>query len=177
MQLQALMQSILVSIFCLGLLRLSEGIHEAISLTAANLVSHWERFWFTSVQFRNVRKAFLLTLRRKIIANILRFLGWRESKLVRRNSKKLPKLFYHGFTVKFIKQKRLNALLKLLEGPSQCKLFQQWLCTIGRQRGQMGKGVVFTTTLIKWSGFNPHPGHVVASLDKTLYDDYLYLVA
>ena len=26
-------------------------------------------------------------------------------------------------------------------------------------------------------GFNLHPGHVVASLDKTLYDDYLCLVA
>ena len=25
--------------------------------------------------------------------------------------------------------------------------------------------------------FNPHPSHVVASLDKTLYDDYLCLVA
>ena len=47
-----------------------------------------------------------------------------------------------------------------------------------RQRGQMGKGIVFTTTLIEWSGFNPHPGHVVASLmDKTLYNDYLCLVA
>ena len=41
----------------------------------------------------------------------------------------------------------------------------------------MGKGVVFTTILIEWSGFNPHPGHVVAFLDKTLYDDYLCLVA
>ena len=28
-----------------------------------------------------------------------------------------------------------------------------------------------------WSGFNLHPGHVIASLDKTLYDDYLCLVA
>ena len=46
-----------------------------------------------------------------------------------------------------------------------------------RQRGRIGKGVVFTTTLIEWSGFNPHSGHVVASLDKTLYDDYLCLVA
>ena len=46
-----------------------------------------------------------------------------------------------------------------------------------RQRGRMGKGVVFTTTLIEWSGFNPHPGHVVVSLDKTLYDDYLCSVA
>ena len=27
------------------------------------------------------------------------------------------------------------------------------------------------------SGFNPHLGHVAASLDKTLYDDYLCLVA
>ena len=27
------------------------------------------------------------------------------------------------------------------------------------------------------SAFNPHPGHVVASLDKTLYDDYLCLAA
>ena len=41
----------------------------------------------------------------------------------------------------------------------------------------MGKGVVFTTILIAWSGFNPHPGHVVASLDKTLYDNFLCLVA
>ena len=48
---------------------------------------------------------------------------------------------------------------------------------VSRQRGRMGKYVVFTTTLIEWSGFNPHPGHVVASLDKTLYDDYLCLVA
>ena len=46
-----------------------------------------------------------------------------------------------------------------------------------RQLGRMGKGVVFATTLIELSGFNPHPGHVVASLDKTLYDDYLCLVA
>ena len=37
-------------------------------------------------------------------------------------------------------------------------------------------GVVFTTTLIARSGFDPHPGHVVASLDKALYDDYLCLV-
>ena len=35
----------------------------------------------------------------------------------------------------------------------------------------------FTTTLIEWSWFNPHPGHVVASLDRTLYNDYLCLVA
>ena len=49
--------------------------------------------------------------------------------------------------------------------------------SFSRQRGRMSKGVVFTTTLIEWSGFNPHPGHVVASLDKTLYDDYLCLVA
>ena len=46
-----------------------------------------------------------------------------------------------------------------------------------RQRGRIGKGVVFTTTLIEWSGFNPHPSHAVASLDTTLYDDYLCLVA
>ena len=44
-------------------------------------------------------------------------------------------------------------------------------------RCQIGKGVVFMTTLIERSGFNPHPGHVVASLDKTVYDDYLCLVA
>ena len=40
----------------------------------------------------------------------------------------------------------------------------------------MGKEVVFTTTLIEWSGFNPHPSHVVVPLDKTLYDDYLSLL-
>ena len=51
------------------------------------------------------------------------------------------------------------------------------LYRICRQRGRMGTGVVFMVTLIKWSGFNPHPGHVVAYLDKMLYDDYLCLVA
>ena len=44
MQLQASVQSILVSIFCLGLLRLSAGTYEAIFSTAPNLVSYWERF-------------------------------------------------------------------------------------------------------------------------------------
>ena len=46
-----------------------------------------------------------------------------------------------------------------------------------RQRGRKGKGFVFMTTLIAQSGLNPHPDDVVASLDKTLYDDYLCLVA
>jgi len=45
------------------------------------------------------------------------------------------------------------------------------------QRGRESKGVVFTTTLIAWSWFNPHSGHVFSSLHKTLYDDYLCLVA
>ena len=44
MQLQAAVQSILVNIFRLGLLRLSAGTYKAISSTAANLVSYWERF-------------------------------------------------------------------------------------------------------------------------------------
>ena len=44
MQLQASMQSILVSIFRIGLLWLSAGTYEATSSTAANLVSHLERF-------------------------------------------------------------------------------------------------------------------------------------
>ena len=34
-----------------------------------------------------------------------------------------------------------------------------------KKRGRMGRYVVFTTTLIEWSGFNPQPGHIVASLD------------
>ena len=38
------MQSILVSIFRIGLLRLSAGTYEATSLTVANLVNHLERF-------------------------------------------------------------------------------------------------------------------------------------
>ena len=55
--------------------------------------------------------------------------------------------------------------------------YAKWGILECRQRGRIGKGVVFTTTLIEWSGFNPHPSHAVASLDKTLYDDYLCLVA
>ena len=46
---------------------------------------------------------------------------------------------------------------------------------ISRQCDRDGKGVVFTTTIIVWSGFNLHPGNVVAFLDKTFYDDYLCL--
>ena len=41
----------------------------------------------------------------------------------------------------------------------------------------MGKDIVLMTTLIAWSGFNPHSGHVVAALYKTLYDDYVCLMA
>ena len=44
MQLQASVQSILVSSFRLGLLRLSAGTYEATSSTAANLVRHWKFF-------------------------------------------------------------------------------------------------------------------------------------
>ena len=42
------------------------------------------------------------------------------------------------------------------------------------QRGPMGKAVVFMVTLITLTGFNPRPGHVVASLNKTFYDDYIF---
>ena len=82
MKLQASVQSILVSTFRLGLLRLSADTYKATSSTAVNVVSHLERFRPTSFQFGNVWKAFLPSLREKIIANILRFLGRRESKLV-----------------------------------------------------------------------------------------------
>ena len=65
-----------------------------------------------SFQFDDVRKAFLLSLRKKIIANILRFLGRREPKLVRKISKKLPKLFHYGFAEKIFKQKRAECPFK-----------------------------------------------------------------
>ena len=77
--------------------------YKATSYTAANVVSHLERFCLTSFQFGNVQKEFLPSLTGKIIANILQFLGQRESKLVRKNSKKLPKLFHYGFEEKKFK--------------------------------------------------------------------------
>ena len=46
-----------------------------------------------------------------------------------------------------------------------------------RQRGWECEGVVFAMTLIARSGFDSYSGHVFASLDKTLYDDYFCLVA
>ena len=46
-----------------------------------------------------------------------------------------------------------------------------------RQRSRESKGIVFTTTLIARSKFYPHPGHVVASVDKAFYDDYVCTVA
>ena len=36
---------------------------------------------------------------------------------------------------------------------------------------------VFAATLSSWSTFNPHPGHVVAFLGKTVYDDYVSVMA
>ena len=44
MKLQASVLNLLVSIFRLGLLRFSAGTYEATSSTAANVVSHLERF-------------------------------------------------------------------------------------------------------------------------------------
>ena len=120
MKLQTSVQSILVSIFRIGLLRLSAGTSEDNSSTAANAVSHLERFCLTSFQFGYVRKAFLLSLRGKIISNILRFLGRRESKMARKNSKKLPKLFHFGFAKKFLKQKRPECPFKPILKMQKC---------------------------------------------------------
>ena len=44
MKLQTSLQSILVSIFPVGLLRLSAGTYKATSVTAANVISHLEQF-------------------------------------------------------------------------------------------------------------------------------------
>ena len=56
--------------------------------------------------------------------------------------------------------------------------FSAYVLIFHRQGGQESKGVVFTTTLIARSKFNPHPGHaIVASLNKTFYDGYLCMVA
>ena len=38
--------------------------------------------------------------------------------------------------------------------------------------GQEGKVVMFSTILAGWPEFNPHPGHVVASMDRPKLDDY-----
>ena len=91
---------------------ISRYTYEATSSTAANLVSHLERFWPTSFQFGNVQKAFLLSLRGKIIANILRFRRRRESKLVSKNFLKLQKLFHYGFAENFFNKNVLNALFR-----------------------------------------------------------------
>ena len=72
----------------------------------------------------------------------------------------------------FINEKLKNEI-KMCETVHNTILKSQYC----RQRGLKGKGVVFTNTPIAESVFNPHPGHVVASLDKALYDDYLCLVA
>ena len=131
MKLQASVQSILVSIYRLRLLRLSAGTYEATSSTVADVISHLERFWPTSFQFGNGQKAFLLSLRGKITANILRFLGRKESKLVRKNSKKLPKLFHYGFAEKIFKQKRPEYPFKTY---NRVKYFLPYLSRFGLRR-------------------------------------------
>ena len=51
---QTSVQSILVSIFRIGLLRLSARTCEATASTATNVVCHLERFCFTFFQFSDV---------------------------------------------------------------------------------------------------------------------------
>ena len=60
-----------------------------LGLDIVAILSHLKRFWRTSIWFGNVRKAFLPLLRGKRIAITL---SRTASKLVRKNSKKLPKL-------------------------------------------------------------------------------------
>ena len=55
--------------------------------------------------------------------------------------------------------------------------FSAYVLIFRRQRGRESKGVVFTTTSIARSMFNPHPGHVIASLDKAFCDNYLCVLA
>ena len=55
--------------------------------------------------------------------------------------------------------------------------FSAYILIFRRQRGRESKGVVIKTTLIARSTFNLHPGHVVASLEKAFYDNYLCMVA
>ena len=68
-------------------------------------------------------------------------------------------------------------ILKLEFVPLETSQFCKYFLFVYRQRGPKDNNVVFTTTLIAQSGSNPLPGKVVASLDKTLYDDYLCLEA
>ena len=78
------------SIFRLGLLRLSAGTYEATSSTATNVSQSFGTILTNVLPVGNVQIAYFLSQKGKRIANILRFLGRRESKLVRKNSKKLP---------------------------------------------------------------------------------------
>ena len=65
-------------------------------------------------------------------------------------------------------------------GQKYCRMEDRKL-GLGRQAtkhwASKSDGVAFTTTLIAWPEFNSNPDHVVASLEKMLYDDYLCLVA
>ena len=65
MKLQAPVQSILVSIFRLGSLRLSACTYEATSSTAANVVGHLERFDRRPFSLVMFRKRFSLVLGEK----------------------------------------------------------------------------------------------------------------
>ena len=64
-------------------------------------------------------------------------------------------------------QKYVRSLLSSISKPPR-KFGVKWLeygkkyfsgaKWVSRQRGRMGKGDVFMTTMIEWSGFNPHSG-------------------
>ena len=94
MQLQTFIQSILVNIFPIGLLRLSASTYEATASTAAAVVSHLERFCHTSVRFGNIRKVFLPCLRGKRITIILHFLAEENQNCCKKiQKKKCPNCF------------------------------------------------------------------------------------
>ena len=100
MQLQISTQSILVSIFRIRLVRLSAGTYKAILprqllMYSLSFGTNFNPRPFSLVMFG---KRFSLVYGGKCLAK-------RKLKLVRKNSKKLPKFFHYGFTVKFFKQK------------------------------------------------------------------------
>ena len=109
MKLRTSVQSILVIIFCIGLLLLSAGTYEVTSSTFANVVSHLERFRPTSFQFGNFRKAFLLSLRGKIIANILQFLAEENQNWCEKIQKNFQSCFTIVLQKKFLNKNVLNA--------------------------------------------------------------------
>ena len=124
-------------------------------------------FWLMANKLLNCRLSFVLT----IIESTIKFITFFGSGALGRLNIRVETFLL------FVQTRQKKRSLKLAGYILRIRLsalfrFYDNLQLHDRPGGREGKVVIFTMIVIAWSGFNPHPGYVVASLHKTLYNGY-----